>query len=179
VPARVCSVSPARAETGMALSRSSIEAAAGMTMRSGTTSPSTRAGVAASALILLTNCSWMLSDFSMLIWIADAVAGNRSSRKGVLAPVSKSLERGAGPAHLHLGFGQPAVDLLGYSCRVGPDEGLDLHLWPLSRAKRAPTNMHAGAKLCNATDPAKEARSVTMKALHESGCTASVGGLVE
>jgi hypothetical protein len=31
---------------------------------------------------------------------ADAVAGKRSSCKGVLAPVSKSLERGAGAAHL-------------------------------------------------------------------------------
>ena len=69
MPARVCSVSPARAETGMALSQSLIETAAGMTMRSGTTSPSRRAGVAASALILLTNCSWMVSAFSMLIWI--------------------------------------------------------------------------------------------------------------
>jgi hypothetical protein len=38
---------------------------------------------------------------------------------------------------LHLGFGQPVVDLPVYLWRVGADEGLDLHRSGL-RAKKAP-----------------------------------------
>jgi hypothetical protein len=37
--------------------------------------------------------------------------------------VDKALERGAGPAHVHLGFGRPVVDVLVYLCRVGSEEG--------------------------------------------------------
>jgi hypothetical protein len=66
----------------------------------------------------------------------DAMTGDRSSGKGVLAPVSKAMERGAGPAHLHLRFGQPAVDLLVYLCCVRSDEGLDLHFW--SQSEKSP-----------------------------------------
>jgi hypothetical protein len=55
---------------------------------------------------------------------ADALAGNRSSRNGILAPVSKTMERGAGPTHVHLGFGQPVVDLLIYLWRVGSDDAV-------------------------------------------------------
>ena len=43
------------------------------------------------------------------------MAGNSSSRNSVLAHVSKSLERGAGSAHLHLGFDQQALTCLSAS----------------------------------------------------------------
>ena len=90
------------------------------------------------------------------------VAGNRSSREGVLSPVSKSMERGASPAHCHVGFGQPFVDQLVYLCRVRSEEGLDLHLWSQSE-KRAPTNMRA-----EAGDNARSAASkLTMQSRRE------------
>jgi hypothetical protein len=47
----------------------------------------------------------------------------------VLLPEFKTLERGAGPAHLHVGFGQSVVDLLVYRCRVRSDEGFDLEVF--------------------------------------------------
>lgn len=56
----------------------------------------------------------------------DALASDRPPRKSILALVSKVLECSAGSADVHLGFGQPVVDLL-YLCRIGADEGLDLH----------------------------------------------------
>ena len=83
---------------------------------------------------------------------ADALAGNRSSRNGVLAPVSKAMERGAGPAHVHLGFGQPVVDLLSTSGASVPTKVLTVMY--RSQSEKGPGHVRNRGQVVHATNPA-------------------------